>query len=297
MKKKWYLLISALIIIVGFVLLVIFTDPGWRIELYDAGDGSMDQEVVSMGEVTFQLGYDGSPQFDSYWNKPGSEFLIKDSLTFNDTTYQPGDRLVVDDEGKLVEEGFLNTIINDIVFFAWKLKNPPEYEQKTVYLRTEETQLRLYTDENSRETLKLKFGTEVLAIDKAGDWIKVKSEKPKMRGWVHSYTITESKEQIEMLKKQNRIPKLIMLFNINEKGDLQGSTLTGYYTTTFNNDGKMESRLNQNDCLVFDKSNIDKIPKPFNLTGGYLIDDPKVDKIYMLDAAGKFIAYDVVSFK
>ncbi len=297
MKKRWYFVIFLSSIIVGFVLVVIFADPGWRIELYDAGDGSMDQEVVSMGEVTFQLGYDGSPQFDSYWNKPGSEVLIKDSLIFNDTTYQPGDRLAVDNEGKLVEEGFLNILINDIIFFAWKLKNPSEHEPTTIFIRAEETQLRLSLNENSVEALKLKFGIEALTIDKSGDWIKIISKEPKMRGWIHKSVATDSKEQIVFLKKQNRIPKLIMLFEVNNNDELKGTTLAGYYTVTYTTDGKTESRFNPNDCIIFDSYNATKIPKPFTLTGGYLIDDPKVHKIYMLDTTGIFVAYDIVTFK
>jgi len=297
MKTKWYIIISALVFIISIVLLIIFSDPGWRINLYNSGDGSIDQEIASMGSITFNLGPNFNAEFDSYWEKPGSEFLIKDSLIVYGKNFEPGSRLIVNDRGELDEEGFLRGFVNDIIYTAWKLKNPDTYKQKTVYLRGEEIALSLAPNKNSRETLKLKFGEEVFTVDESGDWIKIVSEKPKMRGWVHRYTTTESKEQIEMLKKYNRIPKLITLFSLNNKGDLQGKTIAGHYTASYNEKGELRSNLYPGDCLIFKESDDGKIPKPFTLTGGYTISEPRTDKIYMLDPTGNFESFDIISFK
>lgn len=296
MNKKWYVVISASVVVVGLAVLIIFADPGWRIELYDAGDGSMDQEIVSWGPVSFRLGSDGKPKFDSVWTKSGTEFLVKDNLTVRDTAYRPGDRLIVDKNGRLVDEGYFKSLINDIVYYAWKLKKRNAYKSKTVYIRAEETELRLSPTENARE-LRLRFGAEVKAIGESGDWIKVVSENPKMRGWIHRYVTTESKDQIDMLRQEKRIPKLILLFNVNEQGDFQGTTLAGYYYLEYADDGRTKTILSPNDCLVFDKTGIDKIPRPFTLAGGYTIQEPRADKIYMLDTTGNFVLYDVIDFK
>jgi hypothetical protein len=296
MKRKWYLIISASIIIAGLALYVIIVKSFWRINLYDTGDGSLDQEIASMGPITINFGFDFTPKLNSYWERPGTEFLIKDSLKIDGSLYKPGDRLFVNEDGKLIKEEFLQSLFNDIHYLAWKLKNPDKFEQKTFYIRGEGTELRLAPNQIPRESLILKFGDEVRSVDQSGDWIKIVSEKPKRRGWIHNYTVTESKEQIEMLKKRNRIPKLIMLFSINKNGELTGTTLAGHYQIKYNK-GQAESSLNKNDCLVFEKASAGKFQMPFALAGGYKIKEPLADKIYMLDSVNNFISFDITSFK
>jgi len=296
MKRKWFWIVGLIVIIAGLACLVIFAKPGWRVLLYDFGNGSIDTEIASSGTLTITFGVNGA-QPESIWEKPGTEFIVKDSLTIKGVKYAAGKRLIVAANGELIEEEFLQKIFHDIIYTAWKLRHPDKYEKKGMYIRALEAELRTSPNDNPWDSLVLKFGTKVVAVDEAGDWVKIVSENPKVRGWIHKYVITESGDQLDILKKQIGIPKLMLLFYVDKDGNIQGKTLAGHMTVHYNEQGKTEMKFSPFDCLIFDKESLGKIPKPFELTGGYTIENPQADIIFMMDSSNVYKKFKISSFE
>ena len=293
MKIKWIVLV--VILLIGITIFVLTAKPGWRILVYNDGLGSPDIEMASSGHMTITIGPDGDYQMTPVWELPGTEIRIKDSVKFLDVLRLPGERLIVNKDKEIENEDFFYSLYRDLKYFVYKLKNKDAYKQKKLYTRAEEVRLRKSVTDVP-EGVVLKFGTEITTLDEQEDWIKIRSEQPKARGWLHKATTTDSEEQIKMLKSENSIPKLILGFVIGKDSTIHANTLAGSMVVQ-SNDNTYQIQFSSSDCIVFEKAHLEKFPKPFSLAGNCTIKEPNADKIYFFNTQDSIEILDLVTFK
>jgi hypothetical protein len=293
MKKYRYAILAVLVSALLAATFIILVKPPLRVEIYDAGGDTIDIEVKSIGEHIVMNFNNGDAQIAPFWEQPNSDILIKDDLIFRGVKYHKGDVLALDSEGRIIKQRTLQSFWNNIRYYTWKIKQPKEPKPKSFFVRAKEAHLRSKV-EDLADAGKLSFGNEVLTLATEGDWLKVRASDKnlKARGWLHRSVVTESRDQIERMKKEDKIPDLILLIKVESPQRLITTTLAGGIkipNKEIIDEGldKVKPRLYPNDCLIFDKDGIEQIPKPFSFMG-QSIDDPSPGKIYILNKSNKF---------
>lgn len=296
--KKWILLAAALVLLAGAAAAYIkYAKPPFRVVLYNAGGGEVDIEVKSIGDVVIELGLQGA-QIAPLWKQPAIDIIVAEDLVFRGEQYRAGDRLTSTREGELVKQPWYRAFYNDIRYYAWKVKQPAEPEPRTAYVRAEEVDLRPGPDAGSEKRATLRFGTEVQVLEERGEWFRVTVIDPRARGWLHRAVTSSSRQQLDALRQQNRVPRLILHVRVQTATELQTQTLAGGLLIPKERfeRGDYTPEFQPRDCLLFASENLEQAPRPFKI-GGQTIADPSAGKFYCLSEPGNFEEAQVLAQK
>lgn len=154
----------------------------------------------------------------------------------------------------------------------------------SVYVRVQTVQLRL--EPKLREPAKLdeaKFAQRLLVVREQGDWLFVRRSEQTPPGWVHKLCVARGEAEINAIRASKRIPSLLVYMSDRGGGVLAGSS-----------EGPELTKLLPDQAVVFDKAVISAggLPMSGFLNGDFSPGDPKPGIIYILNARGRFEAWN-----
>ena len=228
---------------------------------------------------------------------PGIEILLEGEIVVSGQKWSTGARLTVDENHDLVQQSFARRMWNTTKLYVWKLKNPGEADPETAFIRAETVGLRSSPDTGPTDRQDLSFGTEVEIVFESDDgWLYVREPVLMARGWLHRAVTAGSPDEISRLQRDEQIPGLILLIDVQEEGRLETMTLAGGMVISKESleRGGPQLELQPRDCVLFEESGLHLLSQPLQMLG-QTISDPLAGEFYCLNESGVLEKLDLAA--